>query len=156
MEAMHSYVEYIEHTNEHARDASNVLLNSTIANMPDKASAISSIQDELVKNTYGSKAWARNVLILGSIALSFDGDHDHALVVDALVNSVGQPDFPFHSSLVSLLTKGIASSRGGWEGVIEQSYPKLISSIVNAIHSVNGQVPMGLSPMGLRPNGLSP
>ena len=147
MEAMHSYVEYIEHTNEHARDASNVLLNSTIANMPDKASAISSIQDELVKNTYGSKAWARNVLILGSIALSFDGDHDHALVVDALVNSVGQPDFPFHSSLVSLLTKGIASSRGGWEGVIEQSYPKLISSIVNAIHSVNGQVPMGLSPM---------
>ncbi len=83
MEIMHSYVKYIEHTNEHVRDASNVLLNSVIANMADKPAAIGQIRATLVKHAFGTHAWAEHVLILASIALSCDGTHDHMCVTCA-------------------------------------------------------------------------
>lgn len=153
LDIMFSYVEYIEHTNEHARDASSVLLNSTIAHTWDKAGALGRMQVTLRRHKRGSRAWAKCLLVLGSIALSFEGDYDHHVVVSEIVSSVGYVDIPFHSSLVSLLTRGIAAAAAEWQGIVEQCFGKLVTSIVNAIHAVNGQGSPHTSP---RKDGKSP
>jgi len=149
LDAMHTFVEHIEHTNEHARDASNVLLHSTLASMEDKPSAMQSIQKLLSSNGRGSRDWAKNILILGLIAVSFEDSYDHTLLISELLSTVGEPSVPFHSSLVSLLTKGMSNSTRGWKDTVEKSFSKVLTSIFNAIHAVNDHVPPDLSPRKL-------
>ena len=147
LDAMYAYIEHIEHTNEHARDAAGVLINSIIMNMENKPSAMGSVRRSLAECRHGTRIWAKHMLILGLMALSFDNECDtNSFVVEELLNAMDQPGIPFHPSLVSLLTRGIASSTGEWNDLVETHFLKLVSGIIRGIHAVNDQVPAELSP----------